>query len=249
MLNKILINAQPNKVQKFYFLEYFYVLLKSVQLYSQEDRIFEYFLDLKQQKQLGESKYKKSAYMDMDKEFSPNQMVHFTYTFREVLTETEGYSLVKRTLPNFIHLTDLGEQAIEIYEEQGVIEFNKFLFRLMERKYFAFEYLLDVCYSANPAKYGLLVFPLYSPYRLGFERGSIVTSRDFIEYFHVLQEKLESDIHKHLEKVISLDEENKTLIRGLIDAKILPEDLSQPFEANQYNVIVKRGRIFGSTTF
>lgn len=242
MSNRLTINAQPHRVKKFYFLEYFYILLKGVQLYSQKGRVFNYFLDLKQKYQLGESKYKKSTLEDS---YSEQQIARFRYTFEQVISEAEDYNLISRTEQDSIHLTSKqGANAIAIYEEQGAIQFYKFLLRLMEEKYLAFEYLLDVCYSANPIKHGLLIFPVYSPLRLGFERSAITTSADFISYFNSLKDHLRKDVTKYLGKNISLEEENDALIRELMKANLLPDNRTKPFEPSRYKAIVKRGRDF-----
>jgi len=52
-------NSYTNVVRKFYFLDYFYILLKSVKLHSNQNDIFESFKVLKKQHLLGDSKHKK----------------------------------------------------------------------------------------------------------------------------------------------------------------------------------------------
>ena len=59
MNNKNWIISKPQSVNRFYFLDYFYVLLKSVENYSNIDKVFDSFKIMKQKYQLGESKYKK----------------------------------------------------------------------------------------------------------------------------------------------------------------------------------------------
>ena len=48
-----------NLVKRFYLLEYFLILLKSVESYANQGDIFESFKKMKKEYQLGESKYKK----------------------------------------------------------------------------------------------------------------------------------------------------------------------------------------------
>ncbi len=233
-------HAQPQSVKRFYFLEYFYVLLKSVQTYSSQERVFEHFLTLKQAHRLGLSRYKK---LTVDDSVSPSRMGKYKYTFQQVVNETEEYELIKVTGSNF-GLTDSGKQALEIYKIEGARRFNEFLCQLMEERYQAFRYLLEVCYEANPEKSGLLIFPIYSAHRLGMERSAIKTAEDIRNYLEQLKFRLEQDIYKHLGKEESLDEKNEDLVDRLIKAELLPSNHSEPFDGTKYNVILKRVRDF-----
>ena len=240
MSSVLSIHAKPQSVKKFYFLEYFYILLKSVQTYSSRERVFEHFLILKQAHRLGLSRYKKLTADDPD---SPKKMGKYKYTFQQVVNETTEYELISVIGDDF-SLTVGGEQALTIYETKGSVCFNELLCRLMENKYLAFSYLLDVCYTANPEKSGLLVFPVYSASRLGIERSLIKTSEDLRNYFARLKHRLEQDIHKRLGKSRSLDEKNEELLDRLVKAELLPGERSKPFDAKKYNVILKRVRDF-----
>lgn len=232
--------AKPQSVKKFYFLEYFYVLLKSVQLSSNPERIFAQFLSLKQEHQLGESRYKR---LTVDDSTSSNRMVRYMYTFEQVLSEAEEYELLSRESDN-IFLTDTGKEAIDIYENNGFIDYNHFLFKFMEEKYAAFRYIIEACYEANASKSGLLIFPVYSAYRLGIERDSLRTSKDLQGYFNKLKVRLEEDIYKHLGEHKDLDAKNEELVDSLFNASLLPRADTEPFVAARYNVILKRGRDF-----
>ena len=233
------VDAKVHSVKKFYFLEYFYVLLKSVQNYSSEQKIFEQFLTLKQNYQLGLSKYKR---LTGDDPASPKKMGKYKYTFYQVLAEAEEYHLVEKRSFEIV-LTDLGKQALNEFEKKGSVEFNQFLFKLMERKNSAFRYILDVCYEANPEKSGLLIFPIYSANRLGIERSSIKTSGNLRSYFHKLKIQLEKDILKHLNQNKNLDEKNNELVEQLENADLLSKD-SSIFDPQKYDVILKRVRDF-----
>lgn len=240
MSNKLLVDAQPQKVKKFYFLDYFYILLKSVQRFSNIERIFEHFLSLKQEFQLGESKYKR---LSVDDEFSPNRMVRYRYTFEQVLSEALDYKLVGR-LDDEIKLLKVGEQAIDEYQK-SFLAFNQFLFGLMEQNYHhVFHFLLSICYSANDKKHGLLIFPIYSPNRLGFERKLIKTTAHLMEYFYSLQKQLERDVNLFLGQNLSLESKNQELIDGLIEAGLISGDHSKPYDESKYVAIVKRCRDF-----
>lgn len=59
IFKKEMITPNPNFVKKFYFLDYFYILLKSVKMHSDENEILEEFKILKKKYLLGESKYKR----------------------------------------------------------------------------------------------------------------------------------------------------------------------------------------------
>jgi hypothetical protein len=239
MLSTLSIDAKPQSVKKFYFLEYFYILLKSVQVYSSRERVLEHFLTLKQAYRLGLSKYKKLTADDPD---SPTKMRQYKYTFQQVVNEAIECELIK--VNSTYNLTTCGKQALTTYETESPVRFNEFLCRLMENRYQAFRYLLEVCYAANPEKSGLLVFPIYSAYQLGIERSSVKTSEDLRNYLDQLKHRLEQDIYKHLGKSRSLDEKNKELIDRLVKAELLPGEHSKLFDAKEYNVILKRVRDF-----
>ncbi len=240
MPGKMSVDARPHSVKKFYFLEYFYVLLKSVQSYSSNQKIFKQFLALKQEHQLGLSKYKK---LTVDDPASPKRMGKYKYTFDQVMAEAVEYRLVSVQVLGTV-LTSLGKKAINKYENEGPSSFNQFLFTLMEEKYSAFHYILDVCYEANPEKSGLLIFPIYSAHRLGIERSSIKTSSDLRIYFHQLKIQLEKDIDRYLGKTVNLTEKNDALVNRLISVDLLPQNDSQLFNPKNYNVILKRVRDF-----
>jgi len=238
--NNVSTKPRPQSVKKFYFLEYFYVLLKSVQSSSHTERIFEQFLELKQKYRLGESRYKRRV---LEAEGSPNRMVRYRYTFEQVVMEAKDYGFVVSDNGS-ISLTDSGQKIISTYEDDGAVECYQTLFKYMEDKYQAFRYLIETCYANNPEKSGLLIFPIYSAYRLGINRDSIKTSSDLNNYFDTLQKRLEDDIQKYLNQQCSLSDKNKELVSSLIDSEIIPNDPSQPFNPTKYNVIMKRVRDF-----
>ncbi len=232
------LDTKPQSVKKFYFLDYFYVLLKSIQAFSERDRVFQRFLDLKQQHQLGLSRYKTLVGEDA---VSERAIQRYRYTFGQVLSESEEYDLVK-DYDARLELTEAGRRALEIYEKQGPMELNEYLVEPMERRYQAFRYLLEVCYNANPKRYGLLIFPVYSANRLGIERSSIKRAQDLVDYFHKLRVQLEKDVLRYLGESKSLDRENSELMDRLVEAGLLPKSPMQPFDQAKYNVILKRVR-------
>jgi hypothetical protein len=229
--------SPPQAPKRFYFLEYFYVLLKSVNSSSNYSKIFEQFISLKQEYQLGESRYKKLT-SDSD---STHTLVRFNYTFEQVLSEAEGYKLVL-IIEDSIRLTKLGIDLIKLFEENRMIEYRRLLFELMESRYKAFRYIVETCYKANAERSGLLIFPIYSAYRLGYTRDLLHTSGDIKKYFEALKIRLEHDIDKYLGKSVKLDNENNILLHSLVNAGILSEDDKEPFPDMKHNVIMKRSR-------
>lgn len=234
------LDARPQSVKKFYFLDYFFVLLKSIQAFPDRDRIFERFLELKQLHQLGLSRYRTLV---EDDTVSARTIQRYRYTFDQVVLESVEYELIRDHISK-LELTSAGKQAIDLYENHGVMEFNEYLLEPMERRYQAFWYLLKVCYDANPKKHGLLIFPVYSANRLRFERAEIKTGEHLLTYCAKLQSQLERDILKHLGLTRSLFNENQELVDKLFEADLLPRQLSETFEPKRYNVILKRVRDF-----
>jgi hypothetical protein len=244
-----LINPKPQSVKRFYFFEYFYVLLQSIQLYSKEEEIFNHFMSLKHDYKLGESKYKKLVISD---KFSAPKMARYRYTFNQVLTECLDYKLIrnKRRNSNEYVLNDTGESALNLVNKQDdLISFNRYIFNLMEERYNAFYYLINRCYSANNEKSGLLIFPIYSPLALGIEKETLKTSRDLMHYLGTLQNKIEQDIELHLGKKISLTKDNKDLINRLINAELLSKNQLEIFEPLKFNALLKRVRDYWISYF
>ncbi len=240
-----LINPKPQSVKRFYFFEYFYILLKSISLYSDEDEIFNYFMSLKHEHKLGESKYKK---LSTDENFTPPKMARYRYTFQEVLDETLEYKLIKKQRGQYV-LQPNGEEALNLVKLGDLTNFNKYIFSFMEDKYNAFYYFLDMCYKANNEKSGLLIFPIYSPLALGFEKESLKRSTDLIAYLKQLQKTMEQDVELHLKKKLSLESDNKNLIEKLINANLLSSIPSDLFDNKKFNSLLKQVRDFWISYF
>lgn len=235
------IDPKPQSVKKFYFLEYFYILLQSIRYTSKKEKVFDYFIKLKKEYNLGESKYKR---LTIDTEnLSPLKETRYYYTFEEVISEANDYKLIA-TKNDELHLKLLGEETLNIYEKKGALEFKKAIFVLMERKYFAFYYLINFCNVSNPNRGGLLIFPNYSPLKLKFERKSIKTTKDIVQYSVALTNRLESDIQEYLGKKIDLQEQHLKIILRLKKVGIIPFNENEKFENKKYNSILKRFRDF-----
>ena len=232
-----------HSVKKFYFLEYFYVLLKSIEKYSEKDLVFNSFKMLKHKHRLGESKYKTLA-SEVDNPSKP-QLNRYWYTFEQVIDEAGEYGLVNFSSDKTnLSLTKKGIALLKQYEEQGLKEYNQALFEFMEAKYGAFRYIIEFLYKVNKYKPGLLVFPNYSPRQLHFERMAIKTREDIVKYSEVLVKRLEEDIQKYLGEKKNLSDKNKQLLTMLTEASLIPRASNQEFSPEKYNVITKRFRDF-----
>ena len=229
---------EPNlSVRKFYFLEYFYILLESVSRYKNREQVFDSFKLLKQQYGLGESKFKKL--MADPENLTETQLSRYRYTFNQVIEEAKGYRLVAEDDDKTLRLKGFGKDLLEKY---GTDSYNHELLKLMEEKSGAFRHLIRQMYKANPANPGLLIFPVYSPYQLDFSRADTKTTGDIRRYGDTLAARLERDADSYLGKRVELREKNSELISRLIDSELLPRHNSEPFLPEKYNAIVTRFR-------
>ncbi|MCP4103960.1 MAG: hypothetical protein GY749_00245 [Desulfobacteraceae bacterium] len=206
---------KPSSVKKFYLLEYFYVFLKSVENFSGTERIFESFNALKQRHCLGESKYKKLI-------FKQETGKRYKYTFLQVMDEALRYDLIS-VWNEKLKLTETGRKLVSVFDDKGTCDFNIALIPLMEEHYNAFSHLINFCYSANPEKNGLLILPVYSPLKLGFEKRGIKTISHIKSYMEKLAERLEEDVRNYLRREPELSSENENLLEQLLKAGLLSE--------------------------
>lgn len=246
------INSTPTFVKKFYFLDYFYILLKSIESQSNYENVLHEFIILKNKYSLGESKYKKLT-VEEDV-LTDKQMVKFEYTFKQVLSESIEYDLVIKIFPSgsiigdddresFIQKTKFGEKALREYEEKGKLSFNLKILSKMEEKSFAFYQLLKLCYAENISKNGLLIFPIYSGLKLGFDKSSFVTNKQVLEYSRALRLQLENDIKTYTKKIeVSLAEEEEALINKLKVDDIISGSIDHSFDSKKYNSLLGRFR-------
>lgn len=257
------ISPTPHLVKKFYFLDYFYILLKSVKNYSSQFEIFESFKILKKEYLLGESKYKKLS-IDDETELSKKQLDKFFYTFEQVVSESLEYGLIEkeahsqklRALPprrqsaktklqlerkKSIFLTEVGENALHKYEISK-FDFNLFMLDLMEKKHHSFYELIKLCYSDNKLKNGLMIFPIYSGLKLGIEKSSFNTHGHVIDYSKALIRQFENDIKVYTNKNISLIEQEQILIGKLKSDNIIGENRNDKFDSSKYNATLSRFR-------
>jgi len=234
----------PSK--KFYFFDYFIILLISVEKNSIQDEVFNTFKILKQEYRLGESKYKKLEEVENP---SSHQQRRYRYTFSKVLDECKDYGLLFEKRNQTIHLTDEGKKFLSKYRSEGAHSFNVSVFKLMEEANGAFRALVEFLYKANPKSSGVLVFPHYSPLELHFVRKDIQTKTDVSRYMASLVNKLQGDIVRYLKRSVDLIRKNKELLRKLIQDNLLTENPSGRFDPKDYNKITKRIRDFWLTYF
>ena len=228
-------------------------MLASVEKQSQPADVFDIFKKLKQKHALGESKYKKLTADDehLDAKQRQNQEKKFYYTFTQVVVESKEYELIREDEGNKLALTEKGRNLLKQHKNDGVWEFNRSIFTLMEDRYNGFRSFVEFLYHANPHRAGVLIFPHYSPLQLGFNRKNIQTTADIFYYADTLRKKLEKDILLHLKQTVSLQEKNDEILDKLINDKdnILPAKQKDSFAAKDYNKITKRIRDFWITYF
>ena len=226
-------------VRRFYALEYFYILLRSVERSSDNAHVFKAFVIMKQEHRLGESKFQRLS--DNSPEMTPGRESRYRYTFRQVIEEAKLYLLISESEDNCLALLNDGRSLLEQYGTPG---YSRTLLRLMERNSNAFRYLVERMFSVNRNQPGLLVFPVYSPYQLGLQRREIRTSDDIRGYALELGRRIESDLKLHLGETVNLSGVAEKSTLTLEKDEILPKSNKEPFNARNYNVIVSRIRKF-----
>ncbi|MDM8525464.1 hypothetical protein QUF80_19015 [Desulfococcaceae bacterium HSG8] len=232
--------------RKFYFLDYFFIFLSSVEKNITRDEVFNAFKILKQEYRLGESKYRKLEDVENP---TLHQQHRYRYTFKKVMDECEEYGLVIEDEDQTIHLTGEGKKLLLQYRTEGIRAFNLSVFRLMEDAHKAFRTLVEFLYKANPKGSGVLVFPHYSPLELHFNRRNIRTKKDMIRYTESLVKKLQGDIERYLKRDVDLTQKNQEILEKITHDGLLPKSLLGRFEPKEYQKIIKRTRDFWLTYF
>ena len=222
--------------RKFYFIEYFYIFLKSIGETSSPNRAFEQFRRLKEELALGESKFKTRAKTKGDP--TKRQLERFRYTFNEVAEESRDYQLVESKDDGSFTLTDDGRSILESY---GTPEFRLAILERMEARFRAFRYLLTKMYE-NVS--GVLLFPLYSPLDLGIPKKEIACANDIARYGDQLREQIASDMKGLADRTVDLPDANAKILPRLRESGKLPDDDSKAFPRNEYTAIIGRYRKF-----
>ncbi|MFZ2808685.1 MAG: hypothetical protein WAZ60_20050 [Desulfosalsimonadaceae bacterium] len=234
-------------VKKFYFLDYFYILLLSIEKQAQRVDVFETFKALKQKHRLGESKYKRLT--EDGKDLTERQQQRYRYTFKQVVEESKEYGFIEEENEGIFKLTKEGRDLLREYDQKGMTKFNRSVFKYMETKYEGFRTLVEFLYNANPNRSGVLIFPHYSPLEIHFERKSMQTTEDIFSYANELVKKLQTDIERYLKRSVNLNDKNKEVLDKLINDEVLPPNSNERFNAKDYNKITKRIRDFWITYF
>jgi len=243
---KITIKTSSLPSRKFYFLDYFFIFLSSVEKNMIQDEVFNAFKILKQEHRLGESKYKKLEEVENP---TLRQQQRYRYTFNKVMDECKEYGLLIEEEDHTIHLTKEGKRLLLQYHTEGISAFNLSVFRLMEDAHKAFKTLVEFLYKANPKGSGVLVFPHYSPLELHFDRRNIQTTKDMTRYTESLVKKLQRDIERYLKREVDLTQKNQELLKKITQDGLLPESSSGRFDPKEYNKITKRIRDFWLSCF
>ena len=103
--------------RKFYFLDYFFIFLSSVEKNTIQDEVFSLFKILKQEYRLGESKYKKLEEVENP---TLRQQRRYRYTFNKVMDECKEYDLLSEEEDHTIHLTKEGKRLLLQHRTEGV---------------------------------------------------------------------------------------------------------------------------------
>jgi len=130
----------------FTLLEYFYVLLKSVERASDRKEVFELFKVLKHQYRLGESKYK--TVVKNPKELTKAQEDKYLYTFNGVIDEAREYGLVRKE-EDRLSLSPEGLRLVQDFDNQDLDKFHMRLFGRMEQQGSVFRKLIESIYSVS----------------------------------------------------------------------------------------------------
>jgi hypothetical protein len=226
-------------VSKFYLLDYFYILLKSIQIYKNRDDVFISFIDLKVEHKLGESKYKKLT--NNSDNITYQKVMRYDYTMRQVISESVQYGLIEQK-DNDLILMEKGLELIQLFENGDIVSYTYKVFKYMEEYYGSFRYHLEFCQKNNSQRNGLLVFPMYSPLKLKLNRRDVKTTKDIINYINLLCDKISNDIYDSIQRKIDFSQDKDDIIQKLYSQSLLDSDEKALFPPNKYNVILKRIR-------
>lgn len=159
--------STPQGVGKFYLLDYFLIMLQSCLVSDDPQKIFIRLKSLKEKERLGESKYKKLV-IDEGEDLSAKQVARYKYTIQQVISESVACELI-HVNNGLITLSKRGKKCLSLAENNKRSFYDKLLI-ILENKYSTFYHLVKLCYRQNRSKNGLLIFPIYSPRKLGFDK-------------------------------------------------------------------------------
>jgi len=233
-----------SEAKKFYFFDYFYILLKAIDE-AEVSHVFVRFQNLKQALNLGESKYKKIG--AISETISDSMLNRYWYTFNEVVEESVTLGLIQTTGFKY-KLSEKGYLLLQTYNTSGQEIFNEQLFTLIESRSFGFHYLLTTIFANNQNNAGTLVFPSYSPLKLHFSKQQLVEENKLLDYLNALCGKLMEDIYQHIGIQVNLNVANNELIDKLVETGVIDKKYNLR-DVKEYNLIVKRVRDFWANHF
>lgn len=238
-MSKLTDDLKLQSVNKFYLLEYFYILLKSIKANVTFNDVLTSFIKLKISHKLGESKYRKLTF-ESDV-ITDTQAVRYTYTMNQVISESLQYGLITQNDAVY-RITDLGEELINLYDNGDILDYNFRVFYHMEHFFLSFKYHLEFCELTNPKNNGLLLFPMYSPLKLGISRNELQTAGDIERYIDGLCNKISFDIQDNIQQEVVFAQEKIELVQKLHAQGLISRDEHDKFNPLHYNVILKRIR-------
>ena len=166
-------NISPRipRIKKFYFLEYFYILLQSIEKSSRLSEVFSLFTEKKHEFRLGESKYRKIV---LEKEnLTRTQEERYYYTFNQVIEESLEYKIIYKN-HNELFLTQDGLRLVKVFEKEGQQKFNEELLIYMEDNYQAFRYLIKLLYEVNRVNSGIINIPNIFTQKVRYRKKKIL---------------------------------------------------------------------------
>lgn len=229
--------------KRFYFIEYYALLLGAINKYSIVSQAQKEFIYQKNSHYLGLSRYRKISSNNEDGTLLKSKD-KYEYTFSQVLLECKNFNLVEenKQLKN-LSLTIDGEKLLEAYRTNKT-QYKEILLQLMERKYTAFSYLLDKIYKISPKKSGLIIFPNYSPNDLGFTKSEFLTVETVHQYIEKYEQRIVDDIKKYINQNYEVTNETLELITELKDKGYISDKLSDEFNLKKYNAVVRKTQVF-----
>lgn len=224
--------------RKFYFIEYFYILLSCLKSAESVDKAFDNFRLRKEELGLGESKFR--TRVQKKSQLTSRQLERYRYTFNQVLDEARDYGLVRDANAHYV-LSNDGEELIASFHTSA---FRLKLLELMERKHNAFGYLVTQMYRLNQKNGGLIVFPLYSPLELGIQKKEIKCADGIREYGRNLRQRITTDLRSLMDIEADLPDANEIVLPKLKSENRLPPEDKAPFKSEDYTAIISRYRKF-----
>lgn len=229
--------------KRFYFIEYYALLLEAINKYSIVAQAQTEFIYQKNSHYLGLSRYRKISSNIEDGTLLKSKD-QYEYTFSQVLLECKNFNLVQEDKQTkTLLLTIDGSKLLTAYKNNK-LQYKEILLQLMERKYNAFSYLLDKFYKISPKKSGLIIFPNYSPNDLGFSKSEFLTVGIVHKYIRKYEQRIVDDVKKYINQNYKITNETSELIAELKDKNYISDNFQESFNLKKYNAVVRKTQIF-----